>query len=120
MKKFMLVVLIVIAAVAVLAACAPVQAFGSQVGDYAKTLPLWVIVVGAIIVFFIGFAIIWKLIPGFIKVLALIALVVIIGGVAYGLWNIPYIDKETIDSAGKAIESILPQSNTSPTVSTNN
>lgn len=120
MKKFMLVVLLVFAAMAVLAACAPADNFNlNQVGDYARALPTWVIVVGAIVLLLIGFAIIWKLIPGFIKALALIALVVIIAGIAYGLWKIPYLDKGTIDKAGNAIENLLPQSSITPTDTAN-
>lgn len=121
MRKFLFVLLIVLLAVGVLAACAPIEQLGAQVGDYARALPPWAIVVGAIILFFIGFAIIWKLIPGFIKVIALIVLAVVIAGVAYGLWKIPYVDKEMIDKAGTAIENLLPESSdtatASPTVS---
>lgn len=113
MRKFLLILLIVLLAIGVLAACAPIEDIGAQVGDYARALPPWLIVVGAIVLFFIGFGIIWKLIPGFVKVIALIALAVIIAGVAYGLWKIPYIDKEAIDKAGNAIEDLLPQSSPS-------
>jgi hypothetical protein len=94
MKKFMLVLLIVLMAIGILAACAPIQ----EGVEYAKALPGWAIVIGAIVVFCIGFGIIWKLIPGFIKVIALIALVVIVAGTAYGLWQIPLVD-DAIDEA---------------------
>lgn len=114
MRKFLLILLIVLLAIGVLAACAPIEHLGAQVGDYAKALPPWVIVVGAIVLFFIGFSIIWKLIPGFIKVIALIALAVIIAGVAYGLWTIPGVDKDMIDKAGNTIEDLLPQSSDAP------
>ncbi len=94
MRKFLLVLIIVILAIGALAACAPVENIDlSGAEDYVRALPAWVIIIGAIVLFFIGFGIIWKLIPGFIKVLALIALAVIIAGVAYGLWNIPLVDK---------------------------
>ncbi len=114
MRKFLFILLIVLLGVGVLAACAPIEKIGSQVGDYARALPTWVIVVGAVVLFFIGFGIIWKLIPGFIKVIALIVLIVAIAGVAYGLWTIPYVDKETIDSAGHTIENLLPGSTDKP------
>lgn len=94
MKKFLLVLLAVLAAIGVLAACAPLE----EGLDYARALPGWAIVLGAIVVFFIGFGIIWKLIPGFIKFLALIALIVIVAGTAYGLWQIPLVSK-AIDGA---------------------
>lgn len=86
MKKFLIVFLIVLIALGVLAACAPIQ---PNVEEYVSALPVWVIIVGAVILFFIGFGIIWKLIPGFIKVLAIIALAVILAGTAYGIWRIP-------------------------------
>jgi hypothetical protein len=94
MRKFLLVLLIVILAIGALAACAPINSIDlSGAENYVRALPAWVIIIGAIALFFIGFGIIWKLIPGFIKVLALIALAVIIAGVAYGLWNVPLVDK---------------------------
>jgi NADH:ubiquinone oxidoreductase subunit K len=114
MRKFLFVLLIVLLGIGVLAACAPIEKLGSEAGDYVRALPTWVIVVGAIVLFFIGFGIIWKLIPGFVKAIALIALVVVIAGVAYGLWTIPYIDKDTIDSAGHTIENLIPQSSDTP------
>ena len=90
MKRFLLVLAVVLAIIAVLAACAPVQ---QSVTEYARTLPGWAIIVGAVVIFFIGFGIIWKLIPGFIKVLAVIALAVILIASAYGLWQSPWADK---------------------------
>lgn len=98
MKKFLMVILIVLCGISVLAACAPLQASVSEGVEYAKLLPGWMIVLGAIVIFFIGFGIIWKLIPGFIKILALIALVVVVAGVAYGLWQIPEVS-DAIDKA---------------------
>ena len=89
MKKFLFVLVIVLAAIGILAACAPVQ---QNVEEYARALPGWVIVVGAVIIFLIGFGIIWKLVPGFVKVLAVIALAVILAGSAYGIWQIPAVD----------------------------
>ena len=90
MKRFLLVLAVVLAIIAVLAACAPVQ---QSVTEYARTLPGWAIIVGAVVIFFIGFGIIWKLIPGFIKVLAVIALAVLLIASAYGLWQSPWADK---------------------------
>ena len=106
MKRFMLVILVVLCVIAVLAACAPLQASVAEGVEYAKLLPGWMIVLGAIVIFFIGFGIIWKLIPGFIKVLALIALVVIVAGVAYGLWQIPAVS-DAIDTADKLKQEYL-------------
>ena len=103
MKKFTLVLLIVLITIGILAACAPLQGVGTDVESYARTLPGWVIIIGAIVIFFIGFGIIWKLIPGFIKVIALIVLAVAIAGVAYGLWNIPIVD-EAIDTVDTYME----------------
>lgn len=94
MKKFLLILLIVLLGVGVLAACAPVKNIDlSGAENYVRALPAWVIIIGAVVLFFIGFGIIWRLIPGFIKVIAVIALAVIIAGVAYGLWKIPLVDK---------------------------
>lgn len=90
MKRFLLVLVIVLASMGILAACAPVQ---NSVEEYARILPGWAIVVGAVVIFFIGIGIIWKLIPGFIKVIAIIALAVILAGSAYGLWQSPLADK---------------------------
>lgn len=90
MKKFLLVVAVVFIIIGILAACAPVQ---QDVEDYARTLPGWAIIVGAVVIFLIGFGIIWKLIPGFVKVLAVIALAVILAGSAYGLWNSPWAEQ---------------------------
>ncbi len=89
MKKFLLVVMAA-AAVAVLAACAPIQ---EEIEGYIGVLPGWAIIAGAVALFFIGFGLIWKLIPGFLKVIAIIALAVILAGTAYGLWESPWADK---------------------------
>jgi hypothetical protein len=91
MKKFVLVLLIVLFAIEILAACAPIDA--AEVTDYAMSLPGWVIILGAVVLFFIGLVIIWKLIPGFIKFIALVALAIILAGAAYGVWRIAIIDK---------------------------
>ena len=101
MKKFLLVLLIVLLVIGIMAACAPLQ--NLDVEEYTNALPGWVIIIGAIVIFFIGFGIIWKLIPGFIKVIALIALAAIIAGTAYGLWSIPIVD-EAIDKVDTFIE----------------
>jgi len=127
MKKFFLVVTIVLASIGILAACAPVQ---QDVESYARTLPGWAIIVGAVVIFLIGFGIIWKLIPGFVKVIAVIALAVILAGSAYGLWQSPLADKanqlshqaeelrdEYFDS--QASPTLTPGSEASSTVSPN-
>lgn len=90
MKKFLLVLLAVLAGLGILAACAPMQ---QSVEEYVGVLPGWAIIAGAVALFFIGFGLIWKLIPGFIKVLAVIALAVLLAGAAYGLWESPLADK---------------------------
>ena len=116
MKRFLLVLLIVITIIGILAACAPIQ--NIDVEEYARALPTWVIVVGAIVLFFIGFGIIWKLVPGFIKIIALIALAVIIAGVAYGLWNIPIVDNalNTVDDYIHTSETASPSADASSTL----
>lgn len=91
MKKFLLVLLIVLFAIEILAACAPIT--GAEVEAYAMSLPGWVIILGAIVLFIIGFGIIWKLIPGFIKFIALVALAIILAGAAYGIWHIAIVDE---------------------------
>ena len=113
MKRFLLILLIVIIIMGILAACAPIQ--NIDVEGYARTLPTWVIVVGAIVLFFIGFGIIWKLVPGFIKIVALIALAVVIAGVAYGLWNIPVVDNalDTVDDYIHSSETASPSDDAS-------
>lgn len=113
MKRFVLVILVVLFVMAFLAACAPLQASVQEGVEYAKLLPGWMIVLGAIVLFFIGFGIIWKLIPGFIKVLALIALVVIVAGVAYGLWQIPAVS-DAIDTADKLKQEYLEDQTATP------
>jgi len=78
---------------------------GEGLGDYAKSLadkprevlqnraiPTWLIIVGAIVIFLIGFGLIWKLVPGFVKFIALIVLAAVIAGAAYGIWSIPFLD----------------------------
>ena len=90
MKKLLLVIISALLIVGMLAACAPVR---QDVEDYARELPGWAIIVGAVVIFLIGFGIIWKLVPGFVKVLAVIALAVILAGSAYGLWNGPWADR---------------------------
>lgn len=111
MKKFLLVLLIVLMAITVLAACASlVQAerdIEQDISHYTeklpKAIPGWVIIIGAIALFFIGFGLIWKLIPGFIKFVALIVLAVIVAGVAYGLWQVPIVDR-AIDEVDTYLE----------------
>ena len=90
MKKFLLVLLIVLGLIGIMAACAPTAA---SVEEYVGILPGWAIIVGAVVLFFIGIGIIWKLIPGFIKVLAILALAVILAGTAYGIFESPLADK---------------------------
>ena len=90
MKKFLLVLLVVLGAIGILAACAPATA---NVEEYVGILPGWAIIVGAVVLFLIGIGIIWKLIPGFIKVLAILALAVILAGTAYGIFESPWAEK---------------------------
>jgi predicted small secreted protein len=97
MKKFILVVLIVLIAIGILAACAQVTTIENGISDITqqitdRAIPTWVIIIGAVIVFFIAFGIVWKLIPGFIKVIVLIVIAAAIAGAAYGLWTIPAYD----------------------------
>lgn len=97
MKKFILVVLVMLVAVGILAACAQVATIENGISDITqqitdRALPTWVIILGAVIVFFIAFGIVWKLIPGFIKVVVLIVIAAAIAGAAYGLWTIPAYD----------------------------
>lgn len=111
MKKFLLVLLIVLFAIEMLAACAPIDT--SEVADYAMTLPGWVIILGAVVLFIIGFGIIWKLIPGFIKFIALIALAIVLAGAAYGIWHIALVDK-ALDEVEDIRESYGAQQSESP------
>jgi hypothetical protein len=90
MKKLLLMMIVIILIIGMLAACASVP---QGVEEYARKLPGWAIIVGAVVIFLIGFGIIWKLIPGFVKVLAVLALAVILAGSAYGLWNSPWADQ---------------------------
>ena len=97
MKKFLLVLFIVLVAIGILAACAQVDTIEDGINDLTqqitdKAIPSWVIIIGAIIVFFIAFGIVWKLIPGFIKFVVLIVIAAAIAGAAYGLWTIPAYD----------------------------
>ncbi len=108
MRKFLFVLLIVLLGIGVLAACAPIEKIGTEAGDYVKTLPSWAIILGAIVLFFIGFGIIWKLIPGFVKVIALIILAVVIFGISIGVWSVFGIDNNTINDVGGAIKSFIP------------
>jgi len=112
MKRFILVLCIVLGALAILAACAPVQNAGAA--EYARALPPWVIIVGAVVIFCIGFGIIWKLIPGFIKVIALIALAVLVAGVAYGIWNVPIV-RDALDSVETYVDEHYPEGSPTPT-----
>lgn len=107
MRKFLLVLLIVLMALGVLAACAPME---QNIEEYVSALPVWAIIVGAVILFFIGFGIIWKLIPGFIKVLAIIALAVILAGTAYGIWRIP-LAQDILNETETLIETLSPGQN---------
>lgn len=110
MKKFLLTVCIVLFAISILAACAPLQNIvGDDVIEYTQTLPRWAIIVGSIVLFSIGFGIIWRLIPGFIKFIALIVLAVAIAAIALGLWHIPIVDqaKDAIEDAKITVESLI-------------
>ncbi len=97
MKKILLVLFIILVAIGILAACAQVDTIEDGIKDISqqitdKAIPSWVIILGAIIVFFIAFGIVWKLIPGFIKFIVLIVIAAAIAGAAYGLWTIPAYD----------------------------
>ncbi len=96
MKKFAFVILIVLCAIGILAACAPMPANLDEGAAYAKSLPEWVIIVGAAVVFLIGFTIIWKLIGGFIKFVVILVLGLVLAGIAIGLWPKEQI-KNTVD-----------------------
>ena len=114
MKKFLLVVLIVLFAVEMLAACAPIDnAEISNITASAMALPGWVIILGAVVLFFIGFGIIWKLIPGFVKFIALVALAIVLAGAAWGVWHIAIVDK-ALDEIDQLKESYGAQVSTSP------
>jgi len=117
MKKFLLVVLIVLFAVEVLAACAPIDA--AAITASALTLPAWLIILGAVVLFFIGFGIIWKLIPGFVKFIALVALAIVLAGAAYGIWRIAIVDK-AIDEINNIKESYGAQVSESPSETESN
>jgi len=98
MKKFLLVLFIVLVAIGILAACAQVDTIEGGIKDISqqitdRAIPTWVIILGAIVLFFIAFGIVWKLIPGFIKFIVLIVIAAAIAGAAYGLWTIPAYDK---------------------------
>jgi|GEM_PF-1442871 hypothetical protein len=111
MKKFLLVLLIVLFAIEMLAACAPIT--GAAVEEYAMALPGWVIILCAVVLFLIGFGIIWKLIPGFIKFIALVALAIILAGTAYGVWHFALVDK-ALDEIEEIRESYEAHSGESP------
>ena len=98
MKKFLLVVLIVLVAIGVLAACSQIETIEDGINDVSsqitdRAIPTWVIIIGAVVLFFIALGIVWKLIPGFIKFVVLIVIAAAIAGAAYGLWTIPAYDK---------------------------
>jgi hypothetical protein len=117
MKKFLLVVLIVLFAVEILAACAPIDTSDiSNITASAMALPAWLIILGAVVLFFIGFGIIWKLIPGFVKFIALVALAIVLAGAAWGIWHIALIDK-AIDEVDQMKESLGAQVSESPSES---
>lgn len=98
MKRFLLIVFIVLIAMGVLAACAPIENLDfSSFANFVKSVPSWILIVAVVILFFIGCGIVWKLIPGFVKVLAIIALAVVLAGVAYGVWNIPFVNNALND-----------------------
>ncbi|MGI5919538.1 MAG: hypothetical protein ACOX8N_07825 [Christensenellales bacterium] len=111
MKK-LLIMMIAALLIGMLAACAPVP---QDVEDYARMLPGWAIIVGAVVIFLIGFGIIWKLVPGFVKVLAVLALAAILAGSAYGLWNGPW--AERANQLNQRAEEIRDELLSTPTVS---
>lgn len=98
MKKIILVVFIVLILVGILAACAQVETIEDGIQNITasitdRAIPTWVIIIGSIVLFFICFGIVWKLIPGFIKIIVLIVIAGAIAGAAYGIWAIPAYDK---------------------------
>ena len=98
MKKFLLIVLIVLIAIGIMAACSGSDTIEQGISEISKQLtqraiPTWVIIIGAIVLFLIAFGIVWKLIPGFVKFIVLLVIAVAIAGAAYGLWTIPAYDK---------------------------
>ena len=112
MKKLLIMMIAALLIIGMLAACAPVP---QDVEDYARKLPGWAIIVGAVVIFLIGFGIIWKLVPGFVKVLAVIALAAILAGSAYGLWNSPW--AERANQWSQQAEEIRDELLSTPTVS---
>ena len=106
MKKFLLVICIVLCAVGILAACAPLPTNLDEGAAYAKALPEWVIVVGAVVIFLIGFTIIWKLVGGFIKFIVILALGLVLAAIAFGLWPKSTIENTVDDLIDKTVDGI--------------
>jgi hypothetical protein len=106
MKKFMLVMLVVLCSIGILAACAPLPTNLDDGAAYAKALPEWVIIIGAIVIFLIGFTIIWKLLGGFIKFIVILALGLILAGVAIGIWPKAEIENTVDDLIDKTVDGI--------------
>lgn len=106
MKKFMLVLVIVLCAIGILAACAPMPSSVSEGAEYVKTLPEWAIIVGAAVIFLIGFSIIWKFIHGVVKVVVIIALALVLAAVAFGVWPKEEVDSTVNDLIDQTVDGI--------------
>ncbi len=106
MKKFLVVITIVLCAIGILAACAPLPTNLDEGAAYAKALPEWVIIVGAVVIFLIGFTIIWKLIGGFIKFVVILVLGLVLAGIAFGLWPKTEIENTVDDLIDKTVDGI--------------
>ena len=106
MKKFMLIIVIVLCAIGILAACAPLQTNLDEGAAYAKALPEWVIIVGAVAIFLLGFTIIWKLLGGFIKFIVILILGLVLAGIAIGIWPKAQIENTVDDLIDKTVDGI--------------
>lgn len=106
MRKFILVIVIVLCAIGILAACAPLPTNLEEGADFAKALPEWVIIVGAVVIFLIGFTIIWKLVGGFIKFIVILALGLVLAAIAFGLWPKEQIRNTVDDLIDKTVDGI--------------
>ena len=106
MKKFMLVICIVLCAIGILAACAPLPTNLDEGAAYAKALPEWVIIVSAVVIFLIGFTIIWKLVGGIVKFVVILVLGLVLAGIAFGLWPKDQIRNTVDDLIDKTVDGV--------------
>ena len=114
MKKFMLIIVVVLCAIGILAACAPLPTNLDEGAAYAKALPEWVIIVGAVAIFLIGFTIIWKLLGGFIKFIVILLLGLVLAGIAFGLWPKEQVRNTVDDLIDKTVDGIEDLSESNP------